>query len=238
MKIHTIPLHIGDLTKDTYHLSALEFGAYMRLIIKHYDLPDGIPENMIQRYTGIPNRNFNAVKEVLKPYFKHSKDGLWIHKRVLEIRKGLLSKSTLNRDKALKRWDSDDATASAGQCHGNATAMQSINHKPEAINQVEKKYIKKRKSLDDLCLDDVSDWLNQKRIIGKFTNVDETALLERFKDYCKSHGKAYNDYTAAFRNAFEWNNTPKIKDENNGKSKDPIEQGKQLLDRLAKGELD
>lgn len=62
----------------------------------------------------------------------------------------------------------------------------------------------KKLTIDDLTVDHISDWLSQKRMQGKYLHHDENFILERFKDYCKSKGKRYNDYTAAYRNAFEW----------------------------------
>ncbi len=62
----------------------------------------------------------------------------------------------------------------------------------------------KKIGIDDLSVDHISDWLAEKRTQGKYTHHDENFILERFKDYCKSKGKRYNDYIAAYRNAFEW----------------------------------
>ncbi len=74
------------------------------------------------------------------------------------------------------------------------------------------KVISKKTSLDELSVSHIQDWLNQKRAIGKYLMHDEVAILERFKDYCLSKGKKYNDYVAAYRNAFEWDTSqPKQK---------------------------
>jgi hypothetical protein len=62
----------------------------------------------------------------------------------------------------------------------------------------------KKVSLDELSVNHISEWLNKKRALGKYLAHDEFAILERFKDYCLSKGKKYDDYIAAYRNAFEW----------------------------------
>jgi hypothetical protein len=59
-------------------------------------------------------------------------------------------------------------------------------------------------SLQELSTEHIAEWLNQKRALGKYLCHDEFSILERFKDYCLSKGKKYNDYIAAYRNAFEW----------------------------------
>ena len=66
------------------------------------------------------------------------------------------------------------------------------------------KVLSKKISLDELSVDHIAQWLMEKRTIGKYLCHDEHYILERFKDYCRSKGKRYNDYVAAYRNAFEW----------------------------------
>ena len=62
----------------------------------------------------------------------------------------------------------------------------------------------KKVSLDDLSVSHIADWLTAKRVNGKYLTHDEHAVLEQFKDYCKSKGKRYADYPAALRRAFDW----------------------------------
>lgn len=69
-------------------------------------------------------------------------------------------------------------------------------------------------TLDALQIDDVSDWLEKKRIGGKYLTIDEHALLEKFKNYCRAKNPKYKDYAAAFKNSFEWDNAPKKKKTN------------------------
>lgn len=62
----------------------------------------------------------------------------------------------------------------------------------------------KKLTLDELSVVHISDWISEKRAEGKYINHDENFILEYFKNYCKSKGKKYDDYIAAYRNAFEW----------------------------------
>jgi hypothetical protein len=75
-------------------------------------------------------------------------------------------------------------------------------------NKKEYKNIRTKESniitLELLSVDHISEWLAKKRAEGKYIHHDEVFILERFKDYCLSKGKKYNDYIAAYRNAFEW----------------------------------
>lgn len=59
-------------------------------------------------------------------------------------------------------------------------------------------------SLAELSVDHIAEWLARKRGAGKYARHDEHFVLEQFRDYCTSKGKKYDDYIAAYRNAFEW----------------------------------
>lgn len=130
--IHTIPLHMGDLIQDTYHLSAAEFGAYVRLIVAHYRYGvDGIPDQdeLLRKLAGCTGRQWPQIRPMVEPFFT-LQDGVWLQKRVLQVLQAMQAKSHHNRDNALKRWKTPHATASDSQCDGNANAMQSIIHNP------------------------------------------------------------------------------------------------------------
>lgn len=62
----------------------------------------------------------------------------------------------------------------------------------------------KKISINELSVDSIAQWLNQKRALGKYLSHDEFFILEYFKNYCQSKGKVYTNYVAALKNAFEW----------------------------------
>jgi uncharacterized protein YdaU (DUF1376 family) len=133
-KIHTIPLHIGDLITDTMHLSAAELGGYVRLLTVHYRIgQQGLPDDDIQlrRITGLDNRTWRNCKQNILAYFTLDENRRWVHGKVQKVLSEIQSVQDQNRAKALKRWNTADATALPEQSNGSATAMQSISHKPE-----------------------------------------------------------------------------------------------------------
>lgn len=137
-KIHTVPIHIGDFITDTMHLTAAEFGAYMRLIFVHYRLgKDGIPDDDIQlrRITGLDPKTWKSSRETILGFFDLSGNRRWVHGRVQKAIVDMERVRGHNRDKALKRWKPDDAAALQQHQSGNATAMQSIIHNPISISQ-------------------------------------------------------------------------------------------------------
>jgi hypothetical protein len=94
------------------------------------------------------------------------------------------------------------------------TTTKEINNKINNNNPPISPQKPTKVSLEELSIDHIDDWLNQKRVHGKYLQIDEHRLLEKFKDFCISTGrdkgqKAYKDYVAAFRNSFEWDNAPR-----------------------------
>lgn len=84
---------------------------------------------------------------------------------------------------------------------------------PEQITDTEQNRtdlsIKKPLGFEDLKIDDIQIWLSEKRVSGRYLTIDEYAMLEMFKDYCRSKRPKYKDYVAALRNSFNWDNAPK-----------------------------
>jgi len=72
-------------------------------------------------------------------------------------------------------------------------------------------------SLDELSVEHIREWLADKRITGSYMNCDEHLVLEKFKNYCLSKGKKYEDYVAAYRNAFEWDSNKSTGNSKQGK---------------------
>ena len=103
-------------------------------------------------------------------------------------------------------------TKDAQDVNQEAIKRQSKDANKNKINKIKEDKevnITRAKKIDALSVNDVSDWLEQKRVAGKYITIDEHELLEMFKDYCRSKNPAYKDYVAAYRNSFKWTNAPK-----------------------------
>jgi uncharacterized protein YdaU (DUF1376 family) len=71
-KILTIPLHIGDALKDTYMMDATEFGAYMRLLLCHYNIGEqGLPDDdaKLARLAGCTPKVWQRVAPIVRDKF-------------------------------------------------------------------------------------------------------------------------------------------------------------------------
>lgn len=113
-----MPLNIGDYMKDTGHLSTVEHGAYM-LLIMHYWCHDGLPpENgKLAKIAKLSREQWDEVRDTLADLFLDD----WRHKRVEE---------ELAKAKALiaKKKAAGKAGASARYGRGIADAEQTHAH--------------------------------------------------------------------------------------------------------------
>jgi uncharacterized protein YdaU (DUF1376 family) len=122
MKIHTIPLHLGDWLGGTLGMDATECGAYFNLIAAHYTIgEDGLPNNdsELARLARCTPKVWARIGERIKSKFSQNGSKIVHERTLLEIQK-MLRKSTENRANALKRHNKHDATALNSQSDGNA----------------------------------------------------------------------------------------------------------------------
>ncbi len=82
-----MPLYVGDYLADTGHLTATEHGAYLLLLMHHWQrgsLP--ADDALLARIARIHPPHWTRTKAVLLPFFEIQEDGSWMNKRlVLEI---------------------------------------------------------------------------------------------------------------------------------------------------------
>ena len=125
-------LYIGDYLGDTQHLSCLEHGAYILLIMAYWQ--NGGPlENdpkLLRRLTRTSPKEFQKCSENVLKMFK-SVDGKLVHKRVdLEISKRA-QVSTAARDSVSARWNGRNTDVLPTNSERNTTP---IVHSPESID--------------------------------------------------------------------------------------------------------
>lgn len=131
----TVPFmkfYISDYLIDTQHLTTLEHGAYLLLIMTYFQTGKSLPDNdrKLSQFCKLSVAKFLKVKTVLKEFFFIS-DGKWVHKRVEKEIDEMLKKSDLARVSANNRWskfeeeskERDDANALRTHCERNTNAM-------------------------------------------------------------------------------------------------------------------
>ena len=136
--MHYYQHNIADYRKDTGHLNLLEHGAYHQLLDQYYLTEQPIPLDESKLFRLMSARSEDekqAIKNVLNDFFIKTEDG-FIHKRCdLEIL-AYQTKSEKASIAANLRWNKDkDALAMRTHNERIPNPMQTINHKPQTINQ-------------------------------------------------------------------------------------------------------
>jgi uncharacterized protein YdaU (DUF1376 family) len=130
-----MPLYVGNYVADTQHLTTLEHGAYM-LLLMHYWMHGGLPsdEKRLSLVAKLDPKSWRKVRPVLASFFTPD----WRHKRVDEELAQAAEISEINKANAHRRWSGRnakaDATASAnampeGMRNGCLSQSQSQSHK-------------------------------------------------------------------------------------------------------------
>lgn len=113
-----LPLWTDAYLADTRHLSTLEHGAYLLLMMEawrrpHCDLPDD--DRILARLAGLNEEQWIECKStIMEMWNLDGRRKTWTQKRLLKERSYVKGKSKVQRDKALKRWNNsknDDAAA-------------------------------------------------------------------------------------------------------------------------------
>jgi uncharacterized protein YdaU (DUF1376 family) len=128
---------------DTRHLSTLEHGAYLLLLMEAWrrpncDIPDD--DRFLARLAGVSVDEWEAIKPVIMEFW--TRDGrtkTWKQKRLIKERDAARKRSKSQRDNSAKRWNKTkkgDATGSPKKSHGNtstATATATDNLEPSVL---------------------------------------------------------------------------------------------------------
>jgi len=127
-----MPLYIADYLADTQHLTANEHGAYLLLLMHHWQhgkLPKS--QEMMARIARVHPPHWAKVWRVLSSFFEPQEDGSWIQKRLaLELIK---TAEISNKRKAAAMQKHSKSCAHAEQLHTHARASsQPQPHSSEA----------------------------------------------------------------------------------------------------------
>jgi len=206
------PLWTDAYLGDTTHLTTIEHGAYLLLLIVAWRSKDGaLPDDdiMLARYSKLRLNHWKRMRPIIEPFFL-VQDSTWVQLRLKDELTAVKLLSQNQSRKAKARWlktkDSAHATASAGHSRGDASPTPTPTPTPKRKKPLVKK---KQVTLEELSVNHVQEWLAKKRIEGKYLHHDEQAIIETFKNYCESKTKEggkprYENFIAAYKNAFDW----------------------------------
>jgi uncharacterized protein YdaU (DUF1376 family) len=116
--IITVPLHIGDFISGTLHMDAAQKGAYIMLILSHYQIgAKGLPndDRQLARIAGVSLKQWDKMKPILSQKFEIT-ETFWISSKCVEVLQKVHDKSSAQRAKVLKRYNSPPTTVEP-QCY-------------------------------------------------------------------------------------------------------------------------
>jgi uncharacterized protein YdaU (DUF1376 family) len=117
-----MPLYVADYLADAAHLSTLEHGAYLLLIMTYWQRGEPLPASSerLARVARVSNEEWAEMHDVLSEFF-HEIDGEWRHKRIdAELEKV--------HDKSQRASNAGKASAQRRLNRRSADKEQTFNH--------------------------------------------------------------------------------------------------------------
>lgn len=129
-----MPLYIGDYLAGTQHLSTYEHGAYLLLLMYHWQ-HDKLPGNdqQLSRIAGVHPPHWARVKKVLIQFFDVQEDGSWTQKRLLKELFKAVEISNKRKDAAQQMHQKRHANALQMHTHSHS---QSHKERKEGVGRV------------------------------------------------------------------------------------------------------
>ena len=114
-----MPFYVGDYLADTKHLSTVEHGAYL-LLIMHYWQRGSLPtdDDRLARIAGLDDMQWQCVRIAIAPFFTKS----WKHIRIEKELQKAAEKSEKASKSASNRWNKDKKSIMRTHSEGNANA--------------------------------------------------------------------------------------------------------------------
>jgi uncharacterized protein YdaU (DUF1376 family) len=219
----TIPFHIGDFLSGTLHMDTLEKGAYIMLLLSHYQSGEkGLPndDKKLSRIAGVSPKVWDRIKPILSEKFTIKND-VWVSQKCVEVLRKVHEKSSKQRDKALKRHNSDDATAEPRQCQPKPKpkpyilSKDNIPHNPHE-NEFDKLWLSWKPY--EMAKGNKKTALQKYKIIRK--GLDYETIRDgvaRYIDYCHAT-QCKTKHVTTWLNQNGWDDDYTISDSSNKKS--------------------
>lgn len=122
-----MPLWTDAYLGDTVHLTTIEHGAYLLLLMTMWRSKEKRLKNddkLLARYARLTPKQWDRIKPVLEPFFD-AKDGHWTQGRLTDEANAVKRNSRKQSDKAKARWlknkELSDAAAMPERCRSDAS---------------------------------------------------------------------------------------------------------------------
>lgn len=110
-----MPFYVADYQADAGHLTTLEHGAYLLLIMAYWQRGEALPDDSkkLARIAGLQGANWRKVEPAIREFFV-TRDGKLFHRRIEQELQHLRDKSLKNRKGGLARAKQMQSERSAG----------------------------------------------------------------------------------------------------------------------------
>jgi uncharacterized protein YdaU (DUF1376 family) len=127
MAVPFMPLFVADYMADTAHLTTVEHGAYLLLIMTYWQRGEALPDDdrKLARIAGMGPREWARIRETISEFFQIS-DGTWFHSRIHTELESMRAKSLKKRNGGLARAQQMLSTRSAHAQQTDTDTEQSI----------------------------------------------------------------------------------------------------------------
>jgi uncharacterized protein YdaU (DUF1376 family) len=227
-----MPLWTDAYLADTRHLSTLEHGAYLLLLMEAWrrpttTLPDD--DRLLARLAGVSAEEWEAMREIILAFFQRDGRSRTLkQKRLFQEATYVREKSRSQRDKVLKRWEreknNDTAELPLGIPDGYRTDTPTPT--PTPIEEKDKPFpegyarehapartgARAARTRGVTIPDDFAPVLtpHAQAIVDGWPPGSLEREVRKFRDKAEAHGWTYKDWQAAFRtwigNAEDWRN--------------------------------
>jgi uncharacterized protein YdaU (DUF1376 family) len=153
-----MPLWIGAYLADTLHLTTLQHGAYLLLLMAYWRERSALPDDdeQLRSIAKLERSEWKRLRPVLAKFFRVG-DGHWWHKRVEKEMAAAEDRSSKAAEKALKaaraRWGGSPEHA-ASNAHSNAPSMPEAF--PEALPELVLNHCPTPSPIEDISTPSVS----------------------------------------------------------------------------------
>ena len=210
-----LPLFTDAYLADTRHLTTVEHGAYLLLLMEAWRRPNtSLPDNddLLSKLAGIPAPEWHMHKDTIMAFWEiDERTKTWSQKRLTDEKFYVKKNSKKQRSNAKARWDKEKS-ASHGKTNGHATILPeaSQNDAPtptptpteEKNNQGVIPKNTKKASSKKIPLPD--DWMPRQVDIDRMVEqgLGPSVLeeeIDNIKDWALSQGATKKDWDATFR---------------------------------------
>lgn len=197
-----IPLWTDSYLADTRHLTTLEHGAYLLLLMEAWRRPEcSLPDDdrLLARLAGLSVDEWASIKNLIMGFWKlDGRSKTWTQKKLSKERVYVADRSAKQRDRAAKRWNEtkkEDAAAMPDGCRNDAptptpTPTPTLKKKePPAESPKKRAHRLPADFSPDLNIAIEEGLQPQAAILS----------LARFKDHAEANGRTQIDWMASWR---------------------------------------